>query len=103
VEATVGDEGMLGTEAFLVADAVASGDTLIPDTDAVKMSVDDFGREIEERGAFRDLIGRYTQNPLRADDAVHRVQRASSSAATMRSLVADGPRPNALTRFPVEP
>jgi CRP-like cAMP-binding protein len=61
--ATVGDEGMLGIEAFLGADAVAPGETLIqvPDTNAETMSVDDFRREVGEHGAFRDIIGRYTQ------------------------------------------
>ena len=61
--ATVGDEGMVGTEAFLIADAIAPGETLIqvPDTDAVKMTVEDFRRETAERGPFHDLIARYTQ------------------------------------------
>ena len=61
--ATVGDEGMLGIEAFLSVDAVAPGETLmqVPDTNAEMMSVEDFRREVGERGAFRDLIGRYTQ------------------------------------------
>src|ERR1051325_9553880 len=38
--ATVGDEGMLGLEAFLDEDAVAPGETLmqVPDTDAVILS-----------------------------------------------------------------
>jgi CRP-like cAMP-binding protein len=60
---TVGDEGMLGVEAFLGADAVAPGETLIqvPDTSAEMMSVEDFRREIATQGAFHDLIGRYTQ------------------------------------------
>jgi CRP-like cAMP-binding protein len=61
--ATVGDEGMLGVEAFLSADAVAPGETLmqVPDTDAVIMSVDAFRREVATPGAFRDIMGRYTQ------------------------------------------
>jgi CRP-like cAMP-binding protein len=61
--ATVGDEGMVGIEAFLSADAVAPGEALIqvPDTNAEMMSVEDFRRESAEHGAFRDLIGRYTQ------------------------------------------
>jgi hypothetical protein len=39
--ATVGDEGMVGIEAFLGADAVAPGETLmqVPDTDAEMMSL----------------------------------------------------------------
>jgi CRP-like cAMP-binding protein len=61
--ATVGDEGMLGVEAFLSADAIAPGETLIqvPDTSAEMMGVDDFRREMAKQGAFRDLVGRYTQ------------------------------------------
>jgi CRP-like cAMP-binding protein len=61
--ATVGDEGMLGIEAFLSADAFAVGETLIqvPDTSAEVMSVEDFRREAWAPGAFRDLVGRYTQ------------------------------------------
>src|SRR6202171_1724790 len=45
--ATVGDEGMLGIETFLGADAIAPGETLIqvPDTNAESMSVEDFRRE----------------------------------------------------------
>ena len=60
--ATVGDEGMLGIEAFLSADAISPGETLIqvPDTSAEMMGVDDFRREVAKPGAFRDLVGRYT-------------------------------------------
>jgi CRP-like cAMP-binding protein len=64
VEATtVGNEGMLGIEAFLSADAVAPGKTLmqVSDTDAEMLSVDDFRREVATRGALHDLMGRYTQ------------------------------------------
>jgi CRP-like cAMP-binding protein len=61
--ATVGDEGMLGIEAFLGADAIAPGETLIqvPDTDAETMRVDDFRREVTKPGVFHDLVGRYMQ------------------------------------------
>jgi CRP-like cAMP-binding protein len=61
--ATVGDEGMVGIEAFLGADAVAPGETLmqVPDTDAEMMSVEDFRREVGGHGALHDLLGRYTQ------------------------------------------
>jgi len=59
--ATVGDEGMLGLEAFLDVDAVASGDTLmqVPDTNAEAMKVEDFRRSVVESDAFRTLVGRY--------------------------------------------
>jgi hypothetical protein len=61
--ATVGDEGMLGVEVFLSADAIAPGETLIqvPDTSAMSLRADDFRRAVAEQNAFRDLIGRYTQ------------------------------------------
>jgi CRP-like cAMP-binding protein len=81
--ATIGDEGMLGIEAFLSDDAVAPGETLIqvPDTDAVVMSVDDFRHAVSAPGAFRDLIGRYTQVVIAqmmqsaACNALHDVQQ----------------------------
>jgi CRP-like cAMP-binding protein len=74
---------MLGVEAFLTVDAIAPGETLIqvPDTDAEVMSVQDFRREIEKQGAFRDLIGRYTQVVIAqmmqttACNALHDVQQ----------------------------
>jgi CRP-like cAMP-binding protein len=61
--ATVGDEGVVGVEAFLSADAVAPGDVLIqvPDTNAEMLGVDTFRRELTKRGALHHLIGRYTQ------------------------------------------
>jgi len=59
--ATVGDEGMLGLEAFLDVEAVASGDTMIqvPDTNAETMKVTDFRRFVGESEVFRNLLGRY--------------------------------------------
>jgi CRP-like cAMP-binding protein len=81
--ATVGDEGMLGIEAFLSADAVAPGETLmqVPDTNAEMLGVDHFRDELSRRGAFRDLIGRYTQVVIAqmmqssACNALHHVQQ----------------------------
>jgi CRP-like cAMP-binding protein len=60
---TVGDEGMVGVEAFLDADAVIPGQTLlqVPDTSAERMSVKDFRQAVAEPGPFRVLIGRYAQ------------------------------------------
>jgi CRP-like cAMP-binding protein len=60
---TVGDEGMLGVEAMLGLDAVASGDTQVqmPDTSAEMMSTEAFRQAITELGVFRDLVGRYLQ------------------------------------------
>jgi CRP-like cAMP-binding protein len=64
--ATVGDEGMLGIEAFLSDDAVALGETIVqvPDTDAVVLSVEEFRRELRENGALHRLMGLYTQAVL---------------------------------------
>jgi CRP-like cAMP-binding protein len=61
--ATVGDEGMLGIEAFLDDHAIAPGETWIqvPDTNAEMLSVSAFRREIMRRGALHTLMGRYTQ------------------------------------------
>lgn len=81
--ATVGDEGMLGVEAFLSADAVAPGETLIqvPDGDAEAMRVADFRRETQKRDAFHDVVGRYTQVVIAqmmqsaACNALHHVQQ----------------------------
>src|SRR4029077_263838 len=84
--ATIGDEGMLGFEAFLSADPSSPGQTLIqvPDTSAEMMSVEDFQREVAEKGTFRDLIGHYTQVVIAqmmqstACNALHQVpQRAA--------------------------
>ena len=81
--ATVGDEGMLGVEAFLSDDAVATGETLVqvPDTSIEVMSVEAFRREVAKSGAFRNLVGRYMQVALAqlmqstACNAVHHVQQ----------------------------
>ena len=61
--ATVGNEGVVGIEAFLSDGAVAPGRILmqVPDTNAEMVSVEDFRREVAARGALHDLMGRYTQ------------------------------------------
>jgi CRP-like cAMP-binding protein len=61
--AAVGDEGMLGIEAFLSHDAVAPGETLmrVPDTNLEMLDVKAFRREVAKRGALHHLVGRYTQ------------------------------------------
>jgi CRP-like cAMP-binding protein len=75
--ATVGVEGMLGIEAFLSADAVAPGAALmrVPDTNAEMLSVKEFRREVRERGALHDLMGRYTQVVI-----AHMMQSAACNA-----------------------
>jgi CRP-like cAMP-binding protein len=80
---TVGDEGMVGIEAFLQADPIAPGETLmqVPDTNGERLSVEDFRRELSEHGALDVLIGRYTQVVIAqmmqttACNAVHDVQQ----------------------------
>ena len=61
--ATVGDEGVVGIEAFLSANAVAPGTAMmqVPDTNAERIGVNDFRRELAHGGALWDLMGRYTQ------------------------------------------
>jgi CRP-like cAMP-binding protein len=61
--ATVGDEGMVGLEAFFGTDALAQGETMmqVPDTSIEMLSVEAFTREIARRGALHDVMGRYAQ------------------------------------------
>lgn len=81
--ATVGDEGMLGLEAFFTNSPVASGDTFmqVPDTSVERLSVEHFRRELADQGALQDVIGRYAQMKFRevvqtaACNAVHLVQQ----------------------------
>jgi CRP-like cAMP-binding protein len=81
--ATVGDEGMLGIEAFLREDAIAPGETLmqVPDTNGERLSVEAFRREVARHGALHDIMGRYTQVVLAqmmqttACNALHDVQQ----------------------------
>jgi CRP-like cAMP-binding protein len=81
--ATVGDEGMLGIEAFLGDHAMAYGKTLmqVAGTNAAAMHVDDFRRELARRGPLHELMGRYTQVLIAqimqsaACNAIHDVQQ----------------------------
>ena len=81
--ATIGDEGMLGTEAFLTDDAVSTGDTMlqVPDGQVTMLAVQAFRHEVAQRGVLHDLIGRYTQVLMAqmarttACNALHEVQR----------------------------
>lgn len=61
--ATVGDEGMVGIEAFLRSDPTAPGNTLmqVPDTDAEMLRVEDFRHELDTRGGLHEALGRYAQ------------------------------------------
>lgn len=61
--ATVGDEGMVGIEAFFGKRPLAQGETMVqvPDTSMVMVSVEAFGRELARRGALHEIMGRYAQ------------------------------------------
>lgn len=61
--ATVGDEGMVGLEAFLSTRPVSPGQILwqVPDGHATKLAVEPFRREVDRRGVFYDLLGMYAQ------------------------------------------
>jgi CRP-like cAMP-binding protein len=61
--ATVGNEGMIGLEAMFGADAIAPGTVMmqVPDSDAERLSVAAFRRELALGGTLSTLIGRYAQ------------------------------------------
>jgi CRP-like cAMP-binding protein len=60
--ATIGDEGMVGMNAFF-GSALMSGESMIqvPDTSAEALSVGVFLSELARRGAFYDCIQQYSQ------------------------------------------
>lgn len=59
--ATVGDEGLLGIEAFFADHPVAIGDVMlqVPDTAAMTITVPAFRRHLARSPALRNLIGLY--------------------------------------------
>jgi CRP-like cAMP-binding protein len=61
--ATVGDEGMVGLEAFFGTGAIAQGDTMmqVPDTSIEMIPVEAFVREVATRGALHEIMGLYAQ------------------------------------------
>lgn len=63
--ATIGREGFVGMTAF-TGDGRAMGDAFVqvPDGEGQSMSIDAFRREVDRRGAFYDLIARYSQAHL---------------------------------------
>jgi CRP-like cAMP-binding protein len=81
--ATVGDEGMLGIEAFFTDDAIAPAETLlqVPGTDIEQLSIEDFRRELAQRGALHNVVARYAQVKIAeiiqtaACNALHAVQQ----------------------------
>lgn len=60
--ATIGNEGMVGITAFFGGDT-ATGEAFVqvPNGGAQAMTVDAFRRELDRRGPFSHLIGRYAQ------------------------------------------
>jgi len=63
--ATVGDEGLVGINAFF-GGAMLSGETMmqVPDTNAEVMSTAAFTRELARGGAFHECVHRYSQGLL---------------------------------------
>jgi CRP-like cAMP-binding protein len=63
--ATVGDEGLVGINAFF-GGAMLSGETMmqVPGTDAEVMSAADFKRELARGGPFHEGVHRYSQGLL---------------------------------------
>jgi CRP-like cAMP-binding protein len=60
--ATVGNEGMVGITAFFGDERPFGGAMVqVPEVKAQIMSAAVFRREVERRGPFRDIIGRYCQ------------------------------------------
>ena len=63
--ATVGDEGLVGINAFFGGDML-SGETMmqVSDTDAEVMTTRAFRSELERRGALYESVQRYSQGLL---------------------------------------
>ena len=64
--ATVGDEGLVGINAYF-GGAMLSGETMLQvpvDTNAEVMSVENFKRELARGGPFHDCVHRYSQGLL---------------------------------------
>ena len=65
--ATVGNEGMVGIEAFFSAEPIAPGNTMmqVPDTDAERLSIGAFRAELAQGGTLSTVMGRYVQTTIR--------------------------------------
>jgi CRP-like cAMP-binding protein len=63
--ATVGDEGMIGISAFFGGDAMP-GESMVqvPDSDAERMPIDAFRRELDRHGALHECVSRYAQGAI---------------------------------------
>jgi len=80
--ATVGREGMLGATALLDGGSPTAASMVQGETDiCYRMGVNAFHREMDRRGAFYELLGRYTQALIgfimqsTACNAVHSVEQ----------------------------
>ena len=80
--ATVGREGMLGATAVLDGSSPTAASMVQGETDiCYRMAVNAFHREMDRRGAFYELLGRYTQALIgfimqsTACNAVHSVEQ----------------------------
>jgi CRP-like cAMP-binding protein len=60
--ATVGDEGLVGINAFF-GGSMLGGETMlqVPDTNAERLSVEIFARELRRGGPFQERVQRYSQ------------------------------------------
>lgn len=63
--ATVGDEGMIGIAAFF-GGQVMPGESMVqvPDSNAERMAIEDFKRELDRRGALYEAVNRYAQGTM---------------------------------------
>lgn len=80
---TIGDEGMVGVEAFLGENPVAVGETMVevPEGIAFRMALPLFRRHLAESHAFSRLLGSYVQVVL--------AQLMQSAACNARHQVRD--------------
>ena len=63
--ATIGDEGLVGIDAFFTEDALSACEAIVQvpvrDEDAMMMPVADFRRELATHRVFHDIVARYAQ------------------------------------------
>ena len=78
--ATIGNEGVIGITVFLGGD-VSPGEAFIqvPDGVGQSMSAEAFTRELDRRGAFYDVVSRYSQ-------ALHVLMMQSTACNTLHSV-----------------
>jgi CRP-like cAMP-binding protein len=78
--ATIGNEGMVGITAFFGGD-IAAGEAFVqvPNGGGQAMSFDAFRHELDRRGAFYDVVGRYAQ-------ALHALIMQSAACFSMHSV-----------------